>query len=117
MTRTEAAAFNAGVRAALDMARTAAITIETSPEADKLPKRGAVAALYAYADAARGLLIGAQPEPSPVHRAFSLIADEPGSSGEIQCPVCAGRLQWARDASNGHLHGQCETERCLRWMQ
>lgn len=57
MTKNEAAAWNAGVRAALDMARTAAITIETAEGADELPKRGAVAALYAYADAARALIM------------------------------------------------------------
>lgn len=58
LSAAEADAFNAGVRVCLDMARVAAITIETGEGADEIPKRGAVVALYSFADAAKALLIG-----------------------------------------------------------
>lgn len=35
----------------------------------------------------------------------------------VECPVCAGRLNLAQYASNGHVHGHCETEGCVRWME
>lgn len=67
MTRMETKAYNAGVRAALDMARTAAITIETGEGSDELPKRGAAAALYSFADAAKALLIDPRLDPISGH--------------------------------------------------
>lgn len=35
----------------------------------------------------------------------------------IACPACGGRLHLAQAANNGHVHGSCETEGCVRWMQ
>lgn len=35
----------------------------------------------------------------------------------IECPVCKGRLHLSQAAYNGHVHGQCETEGCVSWME
>lgn len=37
--------------------------------------------------------------------------------GVIVCPACAGRLAYSVSSYNGHVHGTCETEGCLQWMQ
>lgn len=40
------------------------------------------------------------------------------SAQEIfECPVCGGRLHMSIAALNGHVHGQCETENCVAWME
>ena len=66
MTRTEAAAFNAGIRAVLDMARTTATAMERSPGTHHVRTRAAIAALCALADGAQALLIGPKPEGATV---------------------------------------------------
>lgn len=38
-------------------------------------------------------------------------------SGTVECPVCHGKLHLSHAAYNGHVHGQCETEACLSWME
>ncbi len=35
----------------------------------------------------------------------------------IECPVCHGRLHLFQSAQNGHVHGNCETEGCVSWME
>lgn len=35
----------------------------------------------------------------------------------VECPECKGRLHLSQAASNGHVQGQCETPRCLSWME
>lgn len=35
----------------------------------------------------------------------------------IECPICQGRLHLYQSAYNGHCHGQCETEGCVKWME
>lgn len=35
----------------------------------------------------------------------------------IECPKCKGVLRYRISSYNGHIHGQCETEGCLAWMQ
>lgn len=40
-----------------------------------------------------------------------------GFSGEIECPVCAGRLRFSIAGSNGHAHVHCSTEGCVSWME
>jgi hypothetical protein len=40
-----------------------------------------------------------------------------GKSEVIECPACAGRLHLVQSAYNGHVHGQCETADCVRWME
>ncbi|KAB1068191.1 hypothetical protein F6X51_27145 [Methylobacterium planeticum] len=117
MTPRERAAFRAGIETMRQIALLSAVNLEVRDDARELRQQAAVAALQGLAEGAKELMLGTQSEASPVQRAFALIADEPGESGEIPCPTCASRLHWARDASNGHVHGQCETDGCLRWMQ
>lgn len=38
-------------------------------------------------------------------------------AGVEECPVCKGKLHLSHAAYNGHVHGQCETEGCLSWME
>lgn len=41
-----------------------------------------------------------------------------GGSGTMPCPHCkTGTLHFRVASINGHVHGQCETEGCLRWME
>ena len=40
-----------------------------------------------------------------------------GKSEIIECPACKGRLHLAQAAYNGHVHGRCETEGCVAWME
>jgi len=35
----------------------------------------------------------------------------------VECPVCKGRLHLGQSAYNGHVHGKCETEGCVSWME
>jgi hypothetical protein len=39
-------------------------------------------------------------------------------SGTLLCPVCGvGTLSYSRAAYNGHVHANCETDGCVRWME
>lgn len=40
-----------------------------------------------------------------------------GSGGEIECPVCKGKLRFSRAGCNGHIHAQCLTKDCVSWME
>jgi hypothetical protein len=40
-----------------------------------------------------------------------------GKAEVIECPMCKGRLHLAQSAYNGHVHGKCETEGCVSWME
>ncbi|KON79387.1 hypothetical protein PA01_12650 [Azoarcus sp. PA01] len=35
----------------------------------------------------------------------------------IECPCCRGKLHLFQSARNGHVHGHCETEQCVRWYE
>jgi hypothetical protein len=35
----------------------------------------------------------------------------------VECPVCNGRLHLSQSAYNGHVHGKCETDGCVSWME
>ena len=35
----------------------------------------------------------------------------------IECPVCKGKLHLSQSSYNGHVHGKCETEGCVAWME
>ncbi len=35
----------------------------------------------------------------------------------VECPACKGRLHLSIAAYNGHVHGRCETEGCVSWME
>lgn len=117
MTPREQFAFAAGIEAARQAALTAAVTIEVRDDAREVRQQAAAAALQGLAAGLKAAFLDAPPEPGPIHRAFTAIAAETGDSGTVECPTCKGRLSWARDSHNGHLHGQCETDGCLRFMQ
>lgn len=39
-------------------------------------------------------------------------------SGKIPCPVCkTGTLMFTRASINGHVHANCTTGACVRWME
>jgi hypothetical protein len=40
-----------------------------------------------------------------------------GKQEVIECPACGGRLHLSQSAYNGHVHGKCETEGCVSWME
>ena len=116
MTPRKQAAFTAGIETARQMALTAAISIQVREDAGSVRQQAAAAALQGLAEGLRSAFLDSA-EPDPIQSVFAAIAAEPGDSGTIECPTCKGRLAWARDSHNGHLHGECETEGCLRWMQ
>jgi hypothetical protein len=35
----------------------------------------------------------------------------------VECPCCHGRLHLSIAAYNGHVHGRCETDGCVTWME
>lgn len=40
-----------------------------------------------------------------------------GKAEVIDCPACKGRLHLSQAAYNGHVHGKCETQGCVSWME
>lgn len=41
-----------------------------------------------------------------------------GGYGELLCPVCkTGILKYSVASYNGHIHGSCSTDGCVRWME
>lgn len=40
-----------------------------------------------------------------------------GKREVIACPACKGRLHLSQSSYNGHVHGKCETEDCVSWME
>lgn len=39
-------------------------------------------------------------------------------AGAMPCPVCkTGTLRYSRASYNGHVHGACTSEKCVRWME
>ncbi len=37
--------------------------------------------------------------------------------GVVECPCCKSRLHLSQSSYNGHVHGKCETEGCVSWME
>ncbi|MBT2299214.1 hypothetical protein J7E70_01930 [Variovorax paradoxus] len=35
----------------------------------------------------------------------------------VVCPICNGKLHLSQSALNGHVHGRCETDGCISWME
>lgn len=35
----------------------------------------------------------------------------------VECPVCKGKLHLSQSSYNGHVHGTCSTDGCVRWME
>ncbi|MCJ2094075.1 hypothetical protein MKK67_16470 [Methylobacterium sp. J-072] len=117
MTPSERAAFNAGIEAARQMALTAAVTLKVRDDARQVRLQAAAAALHGLAAGLHAVFIAPPAGTDPMHRVMATIAADPAGSGAVECPDCKGRLAWARDSSNGHLHAQCETPGCLKLMQ
>lgn len=61
MTQTERAAYNAGIKAAINAAQIVAITIKTAEDAGTFRKRVAAETLAAFAENARGLMLATLP--------------------------------------------------------
>lgn len=41
-----------------------------------------------------------------------------GKQTVIDCPTgCGGKLHLSQSSYNGHVHGQCTTKDCVRWME
>lgn len=40
-----------------------------------------------------------------------------GKQEVIECPACKGKLHLSQSSYNGHVHGKCETEDCVSWME
>ena len=40
-----------------------------------------------------------------------------GKAEVIECPVCKGKLHLSQAACNGHVHGKCETDNCVFFME
>ncbi|MCJ2143331.1 hypothetical protein [Methylobacterium sp. E-066] len=115
MTPGERAAFNAGIEAARQMALTAAVTLEVRDDARQV--RQQAAALHGLPAGLHAVFIASPAGTDPMHRVMATIAADPAGSGTVECPDCKGRLAWARNSSNGHLHAQCEPPGCLKLMQ
>jgi len=49
--------------------------------------------------------------------AYKLIGEKKENDGQIECPKCKGELYFIRSTYNGHIHGKCNTDNCLSWMQ
>jgi hypothetical protein len=64
MTPTECAAYNAGIKAAINAAQIVAITIETAEDAGTFRKRIAAETLAAFADSAKVLMLEASSSES-----------------------------------------------------
>ena len=117
MTPREQAAFAAGIETARQMALTSAAILEVRDDAGEVRQRAAAAALAGLAEGLKAAFLIPPAEPGPMRAVFAAIAADPAGSGTVECPTCKGRIHWARDSYSDHLHGQCETDGCLRWMQ
>lgn len=40
-----------------------------------------------------------------------------GKREVIECPKCKGRLHLSQSSYNGHVHGKCETDGCVSWIE
>ena len=40
-----------------------------------------------------------------------------GKQTVVDCPICKGKLHLSQSSYNGHVHGQCETNGCVEWME
>lgn len=64
MTQAERAAYNAGIKAAINAAQIVAITIETAHDANTFRKKVAAETLAAFAESAKGLMLADQTDAS-----------------------------------------------------
>jgi hypothetical protein len=64
MTAGERAAYNAGIKAAINAAQTVAVTTETAYDANTFLKKVAADTLGAFAESTRGLMLADQTDAS-----------------------------------------------------
>jgi hypothetical protein len=64
MTPGERAAYNAGIKAAINAAQTVAVTTETAYDANTFLKKVAADTLAAFAESTRGLMLADQTDAS-----------------------------------------------------
>jgi len=64
MTPIERAAYNAGIKAAINAAQIVAVTIETAHDANTFRKKVAAETLAAFAESAKGLMRADQTDAS-----------------------------------------------------
>jgi len=82
MTRSEQAAFNAGVEAMRQMAMIAAITIENRDDAREVRQQAAVAALHGLAEGAKAVFLEAS---APLNYCFPAdLNNETGNSANTR---------------------------------
>lgn len=113
MNTRDLAIFRAGVCHAADAALGTADVMERREGANDLRQRAGIEALRAFAEGLK-----AQSDPNDGTTAMvARIAQDPAAEGTETCPRCAGRVAWVKDASNGHIHAQCEAAGCFRVMQ
>lgn len=45
--------------------------------------------------------------------------DKPKKSinGEMECPICKGRLEYSISSYNGHISAECKTSKCVSWIE
>ncbi|MEH3117017.1 MAG: hypothetical protein PGN25_05235 [Methylorubrum populi] len=92
----------------------AAMAIEIRDDgAGDLRQRAAIEALRGFAEGLKAETRPADAVPAMVAR----IALSPAAEGEDTCPTCAGRVRWAKDAINGHIHARCEAVGCFVVME
>lgn len=108
MTPREQAAFAAGIQAARQAAMTAAVSIEIRDDAREVRQQAAAAALHGLAAGLKVAFIDPQPSSDAAPVMMAAIEADPAQSSETPCPKCSGRFRWAKDSTNGHIHGQCE---------
>lgn len=76
--------------------------------------------LAALAAVVRDAVLQDMPDMDKIPRARDAIILAAGSkrptAGSTVCPICAGKLAYSI-ASNGHVHAQCLTQDCVRWME
>lgn len=59
-------------------------------------------------------------DPNNAHRWWEPMKQKNcfSGAGVMACPVCkTGKLRYSRAGYNGHVHGACSTENCVRWME
>lgn len=113
MNARDLAIFRAGIRSAASAAIATADVMEQRQGGHELRERAAAEALRGFAE---GLIAEIRPTDA-VPAMVARIAQDPATGGTETCPECSGRVRWAKDAINGHIHARCEDAGCFAVMQ
>ena len=121
MNDRDAAMFQQGVHVMLAYARAAAAQVRCAVEHEHdEPAQTAIDALSDVVTRGRQVLAqAARPQSEAVTQALALIAEELGDMGFVPCPVCTGRVKWARSATGSQPWLHCEgTPTCpVAWTE